>query len=63
MIRQFTASEFIFILTSARWTLLLTLLALLLVKPLRQRMLRPRPAPAAAAPTLPMGVIAGEASR
>jgi OFA family oxalate/formate antiporter-like MFS transporter len=39
------------------------LLALLLVKPLRQRMLRPRPAPAAAAPTLPMGVIAGEASR
>ena len=30
MIRQFTASEFIFILTSARWTLLLTLLALLL---------------------------------
>ena len=39
------------------------LLALLLVKPLRQRMLRPRPAPAAAAPRLPMGVIAGEASR
>jgi polar amino acid transport system permease protein len=30
MIRQFTASEFVFILTSARWTLLLTVLALVL---------------------------------
>ena len=30
MIRQFTQSEFLFILGSARWTLLLTLLALTL---------------------------------